>query len=349
MTAAAPHERGRRFQELDAFRGIAALWVVLFHYLYRYGEMMQGAGAAVPVLPPLSNGNLPVYWFFIISGFVITWTVERGPGLEAFAVSRFSRLYPTYWAALLLTFALGITAPLPTQHYTVPQLLWNATMLQEYAGIADIDGAYWSLAVELLFYAYMAAFLWLGWIEHLAWIALAWAIASVATHLAADLGHELWWRVQVLTLLRFAHFFVAGIAFFQIWRGRAMAVSACTLALSLLSVFLTYGIADALACAVFFALFVAAISGRIGWIVNPATLWLGAISYALYVSHELLGYRIIALLDGNGLPRPASVALAMLFALAVATLLTRAVERPAMRFIRRRAVPLATVQTALPR
>lgn len=326
---------GRRFHELDAFRGIAALWVVLFHFLYRYGQLLPQPGGPTPAVPLLTSGTLPVFWFFIISGFVITWTIERSNTVGAFTRSRFSRLYPTYWAALGITFTLGVLNPLPFQHYTVRELLWNTTMVQEYFHVRDIDGAYWSLAVELLFYTYMAVFLRSGLISRLPLIALIWAGASVVAHLAGDLGHDVPWRIQLFGFLQYVHFFAAGIAFYQLWRGRAQKISAAVLILCFASIALTYSLTEVIVCGVCFGLFLLAIRGRLRWIRNPVTLWLGAISYALYVSHEFTGYRLITSLDDYGLPHAVSVMLTMGCVLVLATLLTQCVEQPAMRAIRR--------------
>ena len=326
---------GRRFHELDAFRGLAALWVVLFHFLYRYGQLLPQPGGPTPAIPLLTFGTLPVFWFFIISGFVITWTIERSDTVGAFTLSRFSRLYPTYWAALGITFTLGVLNPLPFQRYTPPQLLWNITMVQEYFHVRDIDGAYWSLAVELLFYAYMALFLRTGLIRRLPLIALIWAGLSVLAHLAADLGLNVPWRIQLFGLLQYIHFFAAGIAFYQLWQGRSQKVSAAVLILCFASIALTYSLTEVIVCACGFGLFLLAIRGRLSWICNPVTLWFGAISYALYVSHEFTGYRVISSLDSYGVPHFVSVALTIVGVLILATVLTQYVEQPAMRAIRR--------------
>lgn len=330
------HPAGRRrFHELDAFRGLAALWVVLFHFLYRYGELLPQPGGPTPILPLISSGTLPVFWFFIISGFVITWTIERSNTVGAFALSRFSRLYPTYWAALGITFTLGVLNPLPFQHYTTRQLLWNVTMVQEYFHVPHVDGAYWSLSVELLFYAYMALFLRSGLIRRLPLIALLWAGVSALAHLSVDLGLDVPWRIQLFGLLQYIHFFAAGIAFYQLWRGRSVFLSTAVLIACFASIALTYSLAEVIVCGCFFGLFLVAISGRLNWICNPVTLWLGAISYALYVSHEFTGYRVITSLDAFGLPHAVSVVLTIAFVLVLATLLTQCVEQPAMRAIRR--------------
>src|SRR5438105_3648135 len=117
----------RRFQELDGLRGLAALSIVLFHYLSRYDQIYTPRGD-VPF--GFSYGANGVALFFVISGFVIFMTLKRCKTALDFLVSRFSRLFPAYWAAALLTYAVGSVSPLPEQHYTITQLLFNGTMLQ---------------------------------------------------------------------------------------------------------------------------------------------------------------------------------------------------------------------------
>src|SRR6202043_1137862 len=103
---------------------LAAVAVLLFHYLSRYDEMY----------PPRDDvpfgfviGGDGVQLFFVISGFVIFMTLSRCKTAFDFLISRFSRLYPAYWAAALLTYTIGSLWPLPDQHYTVIYLLLNLT------------------------------------------------------------------------------------------------------------------------------------------------------------------------------------------------------------------------------
>ena len=85
--------------ELDALRGMAAMAVVVFHYTTR----ARNNGVQ---LFDFEIGHYGVQLFFCVSGFVIYWTLERSKTLMDFAVSRFSRLYPAYWAAIALLLAL---------------------------------------------------------------------------------------------------------------------------------------------------------------------------------------------------------------------------------------------------
>ena len=75
----------KRIEVLDAFRGIAALSVVLYHFTYRYSSLYE---IPIPVkLPAILNyGYLGVHLFFIISGFVIYMTINKGLSIKFFYI-----------------------------------------------------------------------------------------------------------------------------------------------------------------------------------------------------------------------------------------------------------------------
>jgi peptidoglycan/LPS O-acetylase OafA/YrhL len=87
----------RRVVELDVFRGVAALWVAMFHLTLRYDEAFLHQPAP---LKPLLDGTYGVELFFMISGFVILMTLQRSRSWVDFAVHRFARLYPAYWLSV---------------------------------------------------------------------------------------------------------------------------------------------------------------------------------------------------------------------------------------------------------
>src|ERR1700731_2109574 len=100
--------RHGRNNTIDAFRGIAILGVLLFHYLVRwappwYGINLYGYRRVYP--DALVLGALGVYLFFVISGLVITMTVLRSGSALEFVVRRFARLYPAFLVGICLTLA----------------------------------------------------------------------------------------------------------------------------------------------------------------------------------------------------------------------------------------------------
>ena len=342
----------RRFGELDAFRGIAAAWVVLFHFVMRYQHADMPYVVQVPWVHALdaavrawlpSFGIMPVALFFIISGFVMTWTLERCRNWQEFAVSRAARLYPVYWAAIAAIVVTGMVVPLPGQHVTLTQGLVNLTMIQEVVGVGHVSGVFWSLTIELIFYIGMACLLRLGLLGHLHAICAVWALASIGNHLLARGGIDVFWTVQKYGLLVYGHFLIAGVMFYQLWQGRRPRVSAGIIAMCLVSVILANTPATSAVYAVFFAMVWLAIRGDLGFLVNRPLLWLGSVSYALYVAHEGLGFRLMYGLESLGVPRLVSILAAILVSLAVADLMTRLVDPPGRRLLRallRRAVPI---------
>lgn len=127
-----------RLSELDALRGIAALMVVIGHYTARYNDFYT------PISFPFKfeYGGYGVQLFFLISGFVIFLTLNKTRHPLEFVVSRFSRLYPAYWVAVLLTFTLISIFSLPDT-ITTPSTydaLVNLTMLQRWFRIGILMG-----------------------------------------------------------------------------------------------------------------------------------------------------------------------------------------------------------------
>jgi len=330
--------QGTRFQEMDVFRGMAALWVLYYHYIFQYRIAYHLPAApwgwfSVSGMPERDVGELAVYFFFIISGFAMCITLET-KGAADFCVSRFSRIFPAYWAAMALTALMGIVWPLRDQNYTLPQLLSHVAMLQEVLGYHDIDGVYWSLLIELVFYCFVGTALALGLLGELHRLCLVWAVACIADHALARLHHDIWWIVQKYGLLLHGHFFIAGIMYYHLWKGRRTALSRAILGLCAVSVVLAYPPVKAAICLAFFVLFEMGIKGRLRFLSQPPLLWLGSISYSLYLCHNMLGYRVIAWTLSAGYPMELGVALATGISLAMAMALTRFVEQPAMRGIR---------------
>ena len=91
---------GSRLGSLDALRGLAALGVVLFHYLPYYHEMYGHGFALWPWLNHgLSFGRYGVHLFFILSGFVIFMTLERNAHAGWFGGSRFLTAW-CFWSKI---------------------------------------------------------------------------------------------------------------------------------------------------------------------------------------------------------------------------------------------------------
>ncbi|MFJ8209135.1 acyltransferase family protein [Streptomyces sp. NPDC096033] len=146
----------RRLAVLDGIRILAALAVVFYHYVVLASAWGEPAAGVFPVAHRFAvYGWLGVEIFFLVSGFVICMSAW-GRGLGDFAVSRVARLFPAYWAGVLLTSLVLFFWPEVRAGAKFSDIVANLSMLQGGLGVPNVDDAYWTLFVELKFYALFA-------------------------------------------------------------------------------------------------------------------------------------------------------------------------------------------------
>jgi peptidoglycan/LPS O-acetylase OafA/YrhL len=274
---------------------------------------------------------IPVSLFFLISGFVILLTLQRTRHSMDFVVSRFSRLFPVYWVAVILTFTVMTLAPVPGRETTLWQAIVNLTMLQPWLRVPYVDGVYWTLSVELSFYAMMLLLFRLDWLRRLELIAFPWMAAECGWHILAQY-RSVSWIIEISLLLKFAHLFIAGMVFYRAKTGGWTPLRGLVLLVSLATQFFVHGPVSAAFLAAFFVAFAALAADRLSFIAVRPLVFLGSISYSLYLIHQNIGYAILA---HSGLPHFWGVAVAVLVVVSLATALTYLIERPCQQAIRR--------------
>ncbi len=329
----------QRLASLDALRGVAALIVVLFHYLPYYDKLF-GHGFELPSLlnSTLSFGRYGVHLFFILSGFVIFMTLERTSRAGWFGLARAFRLLPALWAAIALTFvSVHLLGP-ESRAVSLETALLNTTLLHEYLGKQHVDGAYWSLVVEVTFYSWMA----LLFFNLRSWPQLR---AALTAWLVISYLGVLWWKqipsgleflVKDLLFVKYAPLFIAGMLIYRLHsHGHATAFDNLLLAASVGHGLLAYKMPYSLFVLACFGVFALAVYGRMDWLATRPMLWLGSLSYSLYLVHQNIGYGVIDWSYRAGLPGWLGVSLALAMALALAALIHYAVEKPALSRFRR--------------
>jgi peptidoglycan/LPS O-acetylase OafA/YrhL len=291
-----------RFHQIDFLRGIACLSVVAFHFLHR-GQ--QGGWLVDATLPWLQSaaalGHMGVHLFFMVSGFVILMTAE-GATVRSFIASRVSRLYPAFWVGVLLTAAVAWWSGSDAFAVTPVQVLVNLTMVPQWVQVEFVDGAYWSLAVELQFYLLVIALLHFGQMRQVDWWIAAWLLVSSINAVRRMYPLEFWLDA------RWAPLFAAGMLFYRIsrkgWNGQRY-----LLLLWAFSLTLWYGWSGAVASTLgreaaglgfplqvvvcltlFHVVFLAIISGRWTMRASPLVYWFGALTYPVYLLHQNIGY-----------------------------------------------------------
>ncbi|WP_071594861.1 acyltransferase family protein [Pontibacter roseus] len=309
---------------LDALRGIAALSVALFHYTSVY-RSLYGHGFSPRY--DFDYGLYGVELFFMISGFVIFFSFDRIKSGGEFLFNRAIRLYPTYWFSMITTFLVVQTFGLPGFETTVPQMLVNLTMFQKLARVPDVDGVYWSLFSEWMFYLMMLALFMTNNLKRILWVGPVWVLLSLVHKYAFSFGVG-----GALLNLYHGVFFYAGILFYLLRKhpekkpiilGHLLFSIAAIVAL-----YLPEGLAHTLVIISFFGLFYLGLMGKLEFMVNKVLLFLGSISYALYLIHQFVGYVIInetRALFGDSL---LVIVPPLVISLTAAWLITSYVEKP---------------------
>lgn len=343
------HDAQSRLTSLDALRGIAALGVVLFHYLPYY-QQLYGHTFSSPTF--LEFGRYGVHLFFILSGFVIFMTLERTRTAGWFALARAFRLLPALWASIALTY-FSVHWLGPDDRAVEPASAFlNMTLLHEYLGHPHVDGAYWSLVIEATFYVWIAVlFYGLGSWQRLRPALWVWVLISY-------IG-VLWWKalpdtleflVKDLLFVRYAPLFISGMLIFRWYQhGRLPMADLILLAFTVGHCMIAYKAPYHLFVLGCYGAFILAAAGYLNMLARPGLLWLGSISYTLYLLHQNIGYGLISLSYQAGLPGPLGVALALAAVLALASVVHYGVEKPALNAFRRwrtlRARPPAQLAT----
>lgn len=323
-----------RITAIDGLRGIAAMLVMGFHLTTRY-DTAFGHEAPLPLSVPW--GFLGVRLFFAISGFVILMTLRNVKAPMDFVVARFSRLYPTYWAAMLLTALILFVFPLPRHELTIGQVAGNLLMFHGLFGIESVNGTYWSLEVELIFYVLMLLLWTVGALQRPFIVLALWLLASAISKLL-----PVPWVVTHLGLLGWIPWFALGVTVYvAVGKYEDHAWWPAIAALALLSIGLSEGLARTLwAVFVLLVMFVAA-TGSLRILSSKTLLFLGAISYPLYLLHEYLSYTFMLRVERAGW----SPMLAVLIAAAGSVLLAYVVhilaEEKSIKWIRARYVKQA--------
>jgi peptidoglycan/LPS O-acetylase OafA/YrhL len=316
---------GERLGNLDVFRAVAAL-AVCFHHFNR-----ESLTAGTWFSEITKYGNYGVDIFFVISGYVIPFALLRRnfqlSQIGIFLQGRFLRLYPAYALAAILTLGLwyastwvpGFRGEGPPK-ISVAQILANTTLTcdffqQEWFGIV-----FWTLAIEAQYYLFIALSFPLlfqnvgkNLVPRLvllgAWLLLplhfrqgptvfGWSALFAMGFLAI-----LWQRGELKHWVFFLGLVIAGVVQWEV-RGPVSAALGVSTALGIL--FLP----------------------NLAW--RPL-VWVGTISYSLYLLHGPIGGRVMNFLERFsefGFVQLLSVPLALAVSLFVAWIFFLLVEKP---------------------
>jgi len=304
---------------LELTRGLAALWVFFYHVKSIFE-------ASSPIVYHLSQyGSLGVPMFFVISGYVITYSAESSLKNERppfyFLKARFLRIYPAFWASvivvLLIPYVIESISAVKTGEYMAPEnaltkfnhiewlnflllskVFW-ATSHDLQSEFNAVNSVYWTLAIEFQFY--LMVFIALCFREHYRHIILAISIAAIMIILLPNkINHGVfihyWPSFSIGIVLAYLH--RNNILCASVLRSKAAKLIAFFLSASLLTTSVNYLDSNSILFAFCFGVFlwvVASLEQVLNDIKNSKNalyfwllepwLMLGAMSYSVYLLH----------------------------------------------------------------
>jgi peptidoglycan/LPS O-acetylase OafA/YrhL len=154
---------GRRLGVLDGLRGIAVL-LVLWYHVWEISWLSPWPW--LQFVP--STGFVGVHLFFFLSGFVISYPFVRAlvtgapqPSWKQFAWRRFIKIVPSYVLSIAVAYAVGYAQVQPNASL-IPDLVTHLLFVHTWFPLrfGTIDGVLWTLAVEVEFYCIFPLLWW---------------------------------------------------------------------------------------------------------------------------------------------------------------------------------------------
>ncbi len=332
----------RQLPSLTSLRGLAALWVVLYHYCVQCFPNLDAA----QYTSFIGKGYLAVDMFFMLSGFVMTHVYQRAfydpNGIKlhyrSFLIARFARLYPLHIFVLFLFVVTVLVSQLVTFPVTgsfqgiplegpdsVTAFVANIFMLQGLAaGKLSWNYPAWSISVEFMAYLAFPFALPIIWRASnmgkiiLAFFALA-ALAWLAFLKSSNFDQ---WDGPITLLRCLPEFLLGSLLYFgfrtsprNCWLNQDALAFGIVVATVLC---LHLDAPDLLIVALFAVLIPIAVvnTGVFAKFANVGPLiWLGEVSYSLYLVHGLVQFVSQKLMDALGIQTASSLSIGSSLAL----------------------------------
>jgi len=347
----------RRLPSLTGLRGIAALLVFATHAT----KYLAGTPAGPEIATVAAIGGYAgLSFFFMLSGFVLTWSMRTGDTAPKFWRRRFFKIYPNHLVTFLIALALMWATGGPVFGALLHLFLFQA-WTTDLTVVFGINGVSWSLSVEALLYLSFPLLVWLiGRIRPARlWF---WAAGVVAAIVCVPLLARLlpdqpvlpwdpsmpalrYWFIDVFPPVRLLDF-ALGILLARIvvsakpprirlW----WAAIACVAGYAVATVVpLDFAITAVMAVPLAMLVLAAAstdVDSRPSWLGSRVGVWLGDTSFAFYLLHGLVLYSVYLVYGPGRLPGTLDWVVLTAVALAVSFLLSwglhRLVELPVQR------------------
>jgi len=299
---------------IQALRAIAALMVLVWHFR----SSVKGEFEASVLNIFFANGFSGVDIFFVISGFIMIYSTGDKPGgaLRAilFLVKRFARIWPLYAVGTLLyvMFLLSL-GWFTSEEY---KKLWPSLMFYPVMPAPTLDVG-WTLNIEMYFYLIFALSL---FFDKLRWyVAGVWITSTVILqNQLSGFAHWVGESSLILPILNQAIHpcipeFFAGMLLGKFFMSRifirkevGLVIAGLLVTFALWQYLSSFSakpgiIGMGMGAVSLVAAFVVAEKSGCGWRPGPFLMWVGKISFSIYILHTTVGLAVTRILNQNGM------------------------------------------------
>jgi len=310
----------KKLNWIQMLRGVAALLVVFTHARYAMLNTPDWPLANQLLLP----GAMGVDLFFIISGFIMCYSTAGARGdwrsVLSFLVRRFARVWPAYAVVTLVFVVMFYSRHYFDDAYNVHTLLRSLAMLPvdpkaaPYFAVSFPLG--WTLEFEMYFYLVFAAsmlFKRLRWFTLVSWVLLSVIVIPLGRRgFDLDVTAYLQYHSAYMAIVTspFVLEFLAGVAIAWLYRAGWFRLRSEVVAWHILGLGVGFALWSAYSNVVFMhgpmhwgwplalmVLSMALASKTVDIATPPLLLWLGSISYSLYLTHMLTQHAVTSVLE----------------------------------------------------
>lgn len=312
-----------RIINIDILRGIAILFVVLFHYTSHYSPeyLLRSDNWSLSIA---SYGWSGVDIFFIVSGYCIAMTIIKTQNYFEFILRRFARIYPAYVFCGIITLIFYSFFDLPGREVSWTTGFMNLVFANFIPGInyQYIDGVYWALIVELKFYIFFGMIYFT--IRSLGKAIVLWAILSILLNIILLVDNKV--LIFLTTLTPHSNFFLIGMILFYSNQKNLFTLS-LILILALLNIYVNDRYSGNEIYFIFLVIFTSMmIKNKLRFKLDLLSN-IGLVSFSWYLLHNAIGIIIIREINILGY-ETFSVAIAILTTLMMSIFSFIAVEKP---------------------
>ena len=338
--------KSKRILELDALRAIAALNLLMFHFTWVY---VAKYGFESPVGFVMPYGKYGVQLFFMLSGFVNAFTlIRKMPTPKDFSVGRAIRIVPSFWLVVIMNVGLLSMFPMLQQNVSAEATLANMTVMPHLFGFECMEPVTWTLMIELLFYGFLLFLLFTG---RLAKPLFSVVMLVLGVCMIGGLGNQFIQQeyagtglgsvsafVDQVMIFRWMPLFAMGILLNEIKMKRGTIWLNCIGILLAGAAFHIIDVKDhnPKATALLFVLLALCAYGRLPVLRFKPLLFIGTISYSLYLFHNNIGTVFMSWLESMGVYPMVAFVMTFAFVVAMSAAITYKFEQPVTKFLQRR-------------